>query len=609
MKKVSYLLFAMLVIGALVLAACSPAAPATEAPMEEPAAAEGAMPDLGGREVTIAIENAYLPFNYIDPATGNGAGWDYEVWDEICNLLNCTPVYVEAAWEGMIQAVADGQFDAAADGITITADRAEIVDFSMGYVAIEQRLLVRADEDRITSIQDIVDNADLKLGTQTGTTNYETALSYLPADRINAFEQFPFAVQALLAGDIDAVIMDETAGQGYLGENAESLKLVGESMSSDELGFIYPLGSDLVAPVNAALEELMKNGFLEQVNAKFFGPDFNVTYDDLFPPEVSDIGTEAHPIKVLFVPSVDANIIVSGGQVMADALTEATGLSFEVTVPTSYAATIEEMCASPTDTMAFIPGLGYAIASQLCGVDVAFKAIRYGYPVYWAEYIVARDSEFQTLADLEGATWGYGDQGSTSGYMVPTVELAAAGVTPGEQVQTGGHNQTVTAVYNGEVDFGTVFYSVPLTPEGGPVFSWADYQAGTVTDDMYEIPADAIPNCAPDAEGKKLLCDGWRVLDARANIRTEAPDVMQKVRILAVSASIPNDTLAFGPEFPADVRTQISDALVAFAQTDAWGESIGSNDFYGWSGIEVASDAEYDMVRAMVEATGYKIEE
>jgi phosphonate transport system substrate-binding protein len=321
------------------------------------------------------------------------------------------------------------------------------------------------------------------------------------------------------------------------------------------------------------------------------------------------VGSPEHPIKVLFVPSVDANIIVTGGQVMADALNAATGLSFEVTVPTSYAATIEEMCASPTDTMGFIPGLGYAIASQLCGVDVEFKAIRYGYPVYWAEYIVARDSEFQTLADLEGATWGYGDQGSTSGYMVPTVELAAAGITPGEQVQTGGHNQTVTAVYNGEVDFGTVFYSVPLTPEGAPVFSWADYQEGKVTEDMYEIPEEAIPNCAPDAEGKKLLCDGWRVLDARANIRTEAPDVMQKVRILAVSQAIPNDTLAFGPEFPADVRAQIAEALVAFAETDAWADSIGSADFYNWTGIEPATDAEYDMVRAMVEATGYKIEE
>ena len=320
------------------------------------------------------------------------------------------------------------------------------------------------------------------------------------------------------------------------------------------------------------------------------------------------IGSPEHPIKVLFVPSVDANIITTGGEVMAQALNEATGLTFEVTVPTSYAATVEEMCASPTDTMAFIPGLGYAIASQLCGVDVAFKAVRFGYPVYWTEYIVARDSEYQTLADLEGATWGFGDQGSTSGYMVPLVELPAAGVTTGEQVQTGGHNQTVTAVYNGEVDFGTVFYSVPLNPEGEPVFTYEEFLAGNITPDMYEVPAEVIPNCAPNADGSQLLCDGWRVLDARANIRTEAPDVMQKVRILAVSSAIPNDTLAFGPEFPADVRTQIEEALVAFAETDSWDSSIGSADFYGWSGIAPASDSEYDLVRAMVEATGFTIE-
>jgi phosphonate transport system substrate-binding protein len=320
------------------------------------------------------------------------------------------------------------------------------------------------------------------------------------------------------------------------------------------------------------------------------------------------IGSPEHPIKVLFVPSVDANIIVTGGQVMADALNAATGLTFEVTVPTSYAATIEEMCASPTDTMAFIPALGYALASQQCGVDVAFKAIRYGFPVYWAAYIVKRDSPYQTLADLQGKTWGYGDQGSTSGYMVPTVELAAAGVIPGAQIQTGGHNQTVTAVYNGEVEFGTVFYSVPLKPDGSNAWSYADYLAGTVTADMYDVPAASIPNCAPNEDGKKLLCDGWRVLDARANIRTEAPDVVQKVRILTISQAVPNDTMSFSPEFPADVRAQIETALVAFSQTEGWNSSIGSSDFYGWTGIESATDAEYDMVRAMVAATGYTIE-
>jgi polar amino acid transport system substrate-binding protein len=240
-----------------------------------------AIVDLDCREVTIAIENAYLPFNYVEIETGEPGGWDYDVWDEICVRLHCTPVYKEIAWDGMIQAVADGQFDAAADGITITEDRAKEVDFSIGYIALEQRLLVRLDEDRITGIDDFVNDENLKLGTQVSTTNYETAASILGEERVEAFETFPFAVQTMIAGDIDAVIIDDVAGQGYLGENADKVKLVGDSLSSDFLGFIYPKGSDLVDPVDQALKAMMADGFLDKVNKLYFGPDFTLTYDDI----------------------------------------------------------------------------------------------------------------------------------------------------------------------------------------------------------------------------------------------------------------------------------------------------------------------------------------
>jgi len=70
-----------------------------------------------------------------------------------------------------------------------------------------------------------------------------------------------------------------------LGESAGELKLVGPSMSSDFLGFIYPLDSEIIAEVDLAIAELAQNGFLDEVNAQYFGPDFSVTYDDLFPPE------------------------------------------------------------------------------------------------------------------------------------------------------------------------------------------------------------------------------------------------------------------------------------------------------------------------------------
>lgn len=239
-------------------------------------AATGALPDLGGREVTIAVENAYPPFNYINPATNQGEGWDYDAWNEICRLLNCVPVFQEASWEGMITAVANSQFDAAADGITITEERAQQVDFSDGYIQVAQRLLARTGETRFASMDEFVANAELRLGTQTGTTNYETAASLLPEDRIQAFEQFPFAVAALINGDVDAVIMDETAGQGYVGTSAEQLQLVGPSIKSDELGFIFPKGSDLREPVNMALAEMRASGKLDELAQKYFSADFKL---------------------------------------------------------------------------------------------------------------------------------------------------------------------------------------------------------------------------------------------------------------------------------------------------------------------------------------------
>jgi polar amino acid transport system substrate-binding protein len=197
---------------------------------------------------------------------------------EICNRLNCTPVFQEAAWEGMINAVSAGEFDMAADGITITDERAEIVDFSDGYIAIDQRILVRSDETRINGADDLRNDTSLRVGTQPGTTNYETAVELVGEDRIDGFEQFPFAVQALINGDVDAVIMDETAGQGYVGVNADALKLVGESLSGDELGFIFPKGSDLVEPVNAALAAMRGDGTLEKFNQQYFSAAF--TLDD-----------------------------------------------------------------------------------------------------------------------------------------------------------------------------------------------------------------------------------------------------------------------------------------------------------------------------------------
>lgn len=309
------------------------------------------------------------------------------------------------------------------------------------------------------------------------------------------------------------------------------------------------------------------------------------------------LGSEANPIEVYFVPSVEAGVITTGGEVMAAALKEATGLNFKVSVPTSYAATIEAMCAAPDKSIGFIPAAGYVIANRRCGVQVAFAAVRRGWPVYWAAYIVPRDSDIYTFGDLAGKTWGYPDAGSTSGFIFPSVELMQAGIEPGESVSTGGHNQTVLAVYNGEVDFGTTFYSPPLMPEGN-----APWRVGD-NPEPYDLTVSES-SIVTSGDTTQLFVGGIRILDARANIRDQAPDVIEKVRILRISNPIPNDTMSFGPDFPEDLKQQVMDAILAFAETEAWGQSIGSEDFYGWSGVAPISDSAYDPVRGQFDLLG-----
>jgi phosphate/phosphite/phosphonate ABC transporter binding protein len=605
----------------MVLTACAPAATPTEAPepeVEEPEPTEPPeaepepeeeevmLPDLGGREITIAVENAYLPYNFVSLETGEPGGWDYDFIDEACARLNCVPVWVEFAWDPMIAAVGEGQFDMATDGITITEERAEQVDFSDGYANIDQRLLVRADEDRFESVEELAADPALMLAQQIGTTNEAVALKYVTEDRIIGFQEYGLAIQAVISGDADGAVIDETAGLGYLGANPDKVKLVGPSLSSDALGFIFPKGSDLVEPFNQVIAAFAADGTLEEINIKWFGKTQDEIIasaggitDGVYAVEEVELGTEDNPIKVLFVPSVNVDFMIESGDAIEEMFNEATGLVYEVSVPTSYAATLEEMCASPTDTIGFIPAMGYALANQLCGVEPALASSRYGWNVYWAQYLVARDSEYETLEDLEGATWGLGEFTSTSGYLVPAAELADLGVTVGDQVETGGHPESARAVYNGEVDFATTFFSPPLLPEG----TWA-------FGDPPDIPDELLEECAVN-EDDNLFCGGYRVLDARQTIRAEAPDVIQKVRILDISNEIPNDTMSWSPEFPEELKEPIIQALVDYLASDACLEEeelICSEDFYGWNAVGPIADENFDGIRILMEQQGITLE-
>jgi len=244
--------------------------------METPETETGELPDLGGREIRIAVENAYNPFNFINEE-GEAVGYDYDLFAEICERLNCEPVFVETSWDAML-AVMGGEggfdtFDIGADGITITEERAQNVDFSDPYIQLSQVLLVRQGEDRFATPEEFAADEALLVGTQPGTTNYDTAVELVGEERIVAYDQFGLAVQALINGDVDAVVMDDVAGQGYVGANPNDVMIIDEPMTSEELGFIFPQGGDLVEPVNQALAQMEEDGTLDELFEKWFSTE------------------------------------------------------------------------------------------------------------------------------------------------------------------------------------------------------------------------------------------------------------------------------------------------------------------------------------------------
>ena len=239
------------------------------------AQAGGHLPDLAGREVVVVTENAYPPLQFVDPASGNAIGWEYDAMAEIAQRINITVVYENISWDAMIAAVSEGQFDMGMTGITIREDRMEKVDFSDAYMRSEMVMMVRGDEERFTDAASFAANDDLLMAAQPGTTPFYVGV-YDVLDgneanpRIKLFETFGAGVQALRAGDVDLVLTDGTAGNGYVEASDGGLKIIGEKLGTEDFGFIFPKGSDLVEPMNAAIADMKADGTIDALNKKWF---------------------------------------------------------------------------------------------------------------------------------------------------------------------------------------------------------------------------------------------------------------------------------------------------------------------------------------------------
>jgi phosphonate transport system substrate-binding protein len=283
------------------------------------------------------------------------------------------------------------------------------------------------------------------------------------------------------------------------------------------------------------------------------------------PTAAPEMGTADNPIVVAFEPSGTSQEITASGQDLLDLLSKETGLTFKGVVPTSYAALTEAM-GSGNAQIGWMATFAYILAHQKGYADVALITNRFGSDHYGAQFIAnvdagftpaadqpATEAELDTLLQFKDKKPCFADPESTSGHVIPLIFLKKAGLTDADipdPVFTGGHTQTVQAIYDGGVcDYGATF------------------------------------------------------VDARSNIAKDHPDVNDKVVVIyQTEAIIPNDNMSYAPDVPQDLRDKITAAVVKVAGTEEGKKAL--NDLYQIAAVVPVDDTAYDTFRSYLQASG-----
>ncbi len=269
-------------------------------------------------------------------------------------------------------------------------------------------------------------------------------------------------------------------------------------------------------------------------------------------PQAEKLGSEKNPIVWAFVPSGETTKVSAGAQSVADLLHAKTGLFFRTFVATDYVGVIEAMKATPPKAqMASLATAAYILAADEKVAEAALVSVRNGSAFYKGMIITRPDTGIKTLADLKGRTFARVDPLSTSGWIIPSLMLKAAGInvdTDLKVLDAGSHPGVVTAVYTGQADAGACF------------------------------------------------------VDARTLLEKDHGDVMDKVIVLQESGNIPNDGVQFSPSLPQDLRNQIVDGLLAIMTTPEGKAAI--NTAYQWTALEKHDDSFYDAFRQVLQAAG-----
>ena len=280
MKKLTALLLALTM--ALALTACSSAGDPTQPPetkpaetqtpsdpTEEPTNAPASFTTVEEGKLHMSTNAAFPPYE-MKKDDGGYEGIDVEVAEAIAKKLGLELVVDDMAFNNALLAVQNGESDIAMAAITIKPDRLEVMDFSDTYSTGIQVVIVKEDSP-IQTLDDLA-NAD-KIGCQADTTGYDYCSTDYGEDHVAAYDTGALAVMDLLAGGIDAVVIDNGPAEAYVAAN-EGLKILDTEYAVEDYAIGFAKGNTaLKDAVNAAIAELKADGTFQGIVDKYIKAD------------------------------------------------------------------------------------------------------------------------------------------------------------------------------------------------------------------------------------------------------------------------------------------------------------------------------------------------
>ncbi|MGV9798461.1 ABC transporter substrate-binding protein/permease, partial [Mycobacterium sp. NPDC003449] len=213
----------------------------------------------------VGTEGVYSPFSYHDAATGQLVGYDVDIARAVGDKIGVRVEFVETPWDSIFAALEANRFDVVGNEVTITPERQAKYDLSEPYSVGEGVIVTRADDDSISSLDDLKG----KVAAENATSNW-SEIARKAGARVEAVEGFTQAITLLNQGRVDVVVNDSIAVYAYLAEtNDKSVKIAGTVGEKSEQGFAARKDSGLLPELNRALDELRADGTLANISQKY----------------------------------------------------------------------------------------------------------------------------------------------------------------------------------------------------------------------------------------------------------------------------------------------------------------------------------------------------